>query len=175
MRPLLTTLACLLLIAPLAAQKHRREPLTEKQQDEIAEAGINPVARVNLYVRFINDYSDAIKGLTPRAKTSARVFRMDDALQDFAALMDELSDNLDVYSERKADLRKSLKGLNDSIAQWQQVLKSIPSESGFEVSLKDAIATANDLAGQAKQITTDQEAYFAAHPKEKGQDRWEPQ
>lgn len=175
MRPLLTMLACLLLIAPLAAQKQKREPLTEKQQDEIAEAGINPVARVNLYVRFINQYSEAIKGLVPRVKSSARVFRMDDTLQDFAALMDELSDNLDVYSERKADLRKSLQGLNDSVAQWQQVLKSVPSESGFEVSLKDAIASANDLAGQAKQITADQEAYFTAHPKEKGQERWEPQ
>ncbi|MGH9563824.1 MAG: hypothetical protein ACRD3S_20415 [Terracidiphilus sp.] len=175
MRPFFATLLCLLLIAPLAAQKQKREPLTEKQQDEIAEAGINPVVRVNLYVRFINEYSDTIKGLVPRAKSSARVFRMDDTLQDFAALMDELSDNLDVYSDRKADIRKSLKGLNDSIAQWQQMLKSVPSEPGFELSLKDAIASANDLAGQAKQLTSDQEAYFAAHPKEKGQDRYEPQ
>lgn len=175
MRAVFTTLVCLLLIAPLAAQKQKREPLTEKQQDEIAEAGINPVVRVNLYVRFLNAYSDSIKGLVPRAKSSGRVFRMDDTLQDFAALMDELNDNLDLYSERKADLRKSLQGLNDSIAQWQQMLKSVPSESGFELSLKNAIASVNDLAGQAKQITADQEAYFAAHPKEKGQDRYEPQ
>lgn len=175
MRALFTTLVCLLLTAPLAAQKQKREPLTEKQQDEIAEAGINPVVRVNLYVRFLNEYSDSIKGLVPRAKSSARVFSMDDTLQDFAALMDELSDNLDVYSERKADIRKSLMGLNNSIAQWQQVLKSVPSESGFEISLKNAIASVNDLDDQAKQITTDQEAYFAAHPKEKNQDRYEPQ
>ena len=175
MRPFLTALVCLLLTVPLAAQKQKREPLTEKQQDEIAEAGINPVVRVNLYVRFLNEYSDTIKGLVPRARSSARVLRIDDTLQDFTALMDELGDNLDVYSERKADIRKSLKGLNDSIAQWQQVLHSVPSESGFELSLKDAVASANDLAGQAKQITTDQEAYFTAHPKEKGQDRSEPQ
>ncbi len=175
MRPFLTAFVCLLLTVPLAAQRQRREPLTEKQQDEIAEAGINPVARVNLYIRFLNEYSDTIKGLIPRAHTSARVFRMDDTLQDFAALMDELGDNLDMYSDRKADIRKSLKGLNDSIADWQKVLQSVPSESGFELSLKDAIASASDLAGQAKQLTADQEAYFKAHPKEKGQDRWEPQ
>ena len=175
MRPIFTTLVCLFLIAPLAAQKQRREPLTEKQQDEIAEAGINPVVRVNLYVRFLNEYSDSIKGLIPRAHTSARVFRMDDTLQDFAALMDELGDNLDVYSQRKADIRKSLKGLNDSIADWQKSLQSVPSESGFELSLKVAIASANDLASQAKQLTEEQEAYFKAHPKEKGQDRYEPQ
>ena len=175
MRRLTVILVSLLISAPLAAQKQKREPLTEKQQDEIAEAGINPVIRVNLYVKFLDEYSDTIKGLTPRAKSSARVFRMDDTLQDFVALMDELGDNLDVYSDRTADIRKSLKGLNDSIAQWQQVLHSVPSESGFELSLKDAIAGTNDLASQAKQLTADQEAYFTAHPKEKGQDRSEPQ
>ena len=125
MRPFLTALACLLLTAPLTAQKQKREPLTEKQQDEIAEAGINPVVRVNLYVKFLNEYSETIKGLVPRAQSSARVLRIDDTLQDFTALMDELGDNLDVYSERKADVRKSLKGLNDSIAQWQQMLHSV--------------------------------------------------
>ncbi|MGB0065678.1 MAG: hypothetical protein WBP85_14645 [Terracidiphilus sp.] len=175
MRSYLTALISVFLIVPLAAQQQKREPLTEKQQDEIAEAGINPVIRVNLYVKFLNEYSGTIKGLIPRAQSSARVLRIDDDLQDFAALMDELGDNLDVYSDRKADLRKSLKGLDDSIAQWQQVLQSVPSESGFELSLKEAIASANDLAGQAKQLTADQEAYFTAHPKEKGQDRYEPQ
>ncbi len=175
MRPILTTLACLLLTAPLAAQQQKREPLTEKQQDQIAEAGIDPVARVNLYVKFLNEESDTVKGLIPRAKSSARLRRIDDELQDFAALMDELGDNLDVFSQRKADIRKSLKGLNASIARWQQVLRDLPSEPAFELSLKEAIDSSNDLADQAKQLTADQEAYFKAHPKEKGQDRYEPQ
>ena len=62
MRPFLTSLFCLLLAAPLAAQKQKREPLTEKQQDQIEEAGIDPVARVDLYVKFLNDYCDTVKG-----------------------------------------------------------------------------------------------------------------
>jgi len=175
MRPFLTALVCLLLVAPLAAQQRKREPLTENQQEQIAEAGINPVARVNLYVKFLNDSSGTIKGLIPRAKSSARIRRIDGELQDFAALMDELGDNLDLYSQRKADIRKSLKGLNESIARWQQVLRDLPSEPGFELSLKEAIASASDLADQAKEITADQETYFKAHPKEKSQDRYEPQ
>jgi hypothetical protein len=175
MRSFLTTLICLLLATPLAAQKQKREPLTEEQQDQIAETGINPVARVDLYVKFLNDRSATIKGLVPRAKSSARLRRIDDELKDFAALMDELSENLDLYSERKADIRKSLKGLNESIANWQLVLRGVPSEPGFELSLKEAIDSANDLADQAKQLTADQEAYFKAHPSEKNQDRYEPQ
>jgi hypothetical protein len=174
MRPFLAALFCLLLSAPLAAQQQKREPLTEKQQDEIAEAGIDPVARVNLYVKFLNDYCDTIKGLIPRVKSASRARRIDDELQDFAALMDELGDNLDLFSQRKADIRKSLKDLNESIQRWQGVLHNLPSEPGFELSLKEAIDSANDLAGQAKEITADQEAYFKAHPDEKGQDRYEP-
>jgi hypothetical protein len=162
------------LSAPLAAQQQKREPLTEKQQDQIEEAGIDPVARVDLYVKFLNESSDTIKGLIPRAKSTARIRRIDDELLDFAALMDELGDNLDVYSGRKADLRKSLKGLSESIQRWQGVLRDLPSEPGFELSLKEAIDSVNDLADQTKEITADQEAYFKAHPDEKGQDRAEP-
>lgn len=174
MRPFLVSLFCLLMIAPLHAQQQKREPLTEKQQDEIEEAGIDPVARVDLYVKFVNEYCDTIKGLIPRAKSAARVRRIDDELQNFSALMDELGDNLDVFSQRKADLRRSLKGLNESIPRWQGVLRDLPSEPGFELSLKEAIDSTNDLTDQAREITADQETYFKAHPDEKGQDRAEP-
>jgi hypothetical protein len=174
MRPLLVSFFCLLLCAPLAAQTQKREPLTEKQQDEIEEAGIDPVARVDLYVKFLNEYCDTIKGLIPRAKSAARSRRIDDELEDFAALMDELGDNLDVFSQRKADLRKSLKGLNESVQHWQAILRDLPSEPGFELALKEAIDSTNDLTDQAREINADQEAYFKAHPDEKGQDRAEP-
>jgi hypothetical protein len=88
--------------------------------------------------------------------------------------MDELSANLDVYSDRKADVRKSLKPLNEAIQRWQAILNGLHSEPGFDLELKDAIDSSKDLADQARQITTDQETYFKAHPDEKGQDRAEP-
>ncbi len=53
-------------------------------------------------------------------------------------------------------------------------LHGLPSEPGFELSLKDALDSASDLSDQAKQLTADQEAYFKAHPDEKNQDRYEP-
>ncbi len=85
-----------------------------------------------------------------RAKGPARSQRLDGELQDFTALMDELGDNLDLYSERKADIRKSLKGLNDGVARWQAILHDLPSEPGFEVSLKEAFDSVGDLAIKAK-------------------------
>jgi hypothetical protein len=174
MRTLAALVFCFLLCAVLPAQKQTREPLTEVQQDQIAEAGIDPVARVDLYVKFLNEHSETIRGLIKRAKTPQRARRLDDELGDFAALLDELGDNLDVYSGRNADLRKSLKGLNEGVQGWQGVLHDLPSEPGFELELKEALDSVGDLATQAKQITTDQEAYFKAHPDEKNQDRAEP-
>jgi hypothetical protein len=148
--------------------------LTQEQQDQIAVAGIDPAARVDLYVKFLNEHAETIKGLIPRAHTGARSARLQADLEDLAALMDELGDNLDVYSDRKADIRKSLKGLNEGVQHWQEILNSLPSEPGFEISRRDALESSNDLATQAKQITTDQTEYFKEHKDEKGQDREEP-
>lgn len=174
MRTIAAILFSLLLAAPLCAQKQKREPLTEAQQDQIAEAGIDPVARIGLYVKFLNQQADTIKGLIPRGHSAARGARLDDDLQDFAALMDELGDNLDIYSDRKADIRKGLKGLNEGIANWQSILKGLPSEKDFEISLRDAVESSNDLADQAKEIATAQTTYFEQHKDETGQDRYEP-
>lgn len=166
----------LLAVAPLAAQLDtKQDPLTPDQQDQIAEAGVDPVARVDLYVKFLDQRADTIRGLIKRAKSSARSQRLAGELQEFGALMDELGDNLDMYSQREADLRKSLKGLNEGVARWQGVLHDLPSEPGFELSLKAALDSGNDLATQTKQLTASQDAYFKAHPDQKGQDRYEPQ
>jgi predicted nucleic acid-binding Zn-ribbon protein len=176
MRTLAAIFLCFLAAAPLAAQVDlKNDPLTPDQQDQVAEAGIDPVARVDLYVKFLNERADTIEGLIKRAKSTARSERLAGELQQFGALLDELGDNLDMYSQRKADLRKSLKGLNDGVKRWQEVLHALPSEPGFELSLKNALMSAGDLADQTKQLTSDQEAYFKAHPNEKGQDRAEPQ
>jgi len=174
MRTLSTFLICILLAAPLFAQKNKRDPLTEAEKDQIAEAGVAPVERLNLYVKITNEHADTIQGLIKRAHSAARAHRIDDELQDFAALLDELSSNLDLYGDRKADIRKSMKPMNEAIAHWQSILNALPSEPGFEVSRQDSIDAITDLVAQAKQIASDQDAYFKAHPDEKDQDRAEP-
>ena len=51
--------------------------------------------------------------------------RLDGELQDLTALMDELGTNLDVYSDRKADIRKALKALNDAAPRWLGILRTL--------------------------------------------------
>jgi len=167
-------LLCLLFAAPLPAQKQKREPLTEIQIDKIAEAGVDPDARIALYTQYLNEHADAIKSMTNRAKSDARSSRLNNALQDFTALEDELGDNLDIYSDRKADIRKSLRALTEATPRWQGILRALAGEPGFDLARKEAIESGEDLSDQARRLLQEQIDYFKLHPDEKGQDRAEP-
>lgn len=159
---------------PLLAQRNQPETLTDAQQQAIAEAGIDPAARIDLYTKYINERADTIQRLIPRSE-AARDRRIDNELQAFSSLLDELASNLDEYGSRKADLRKALKPLNESIARWQSLLHDLPNDPVFEISRNDANDAVKDLAAEAKQLTADQEEYFKEHKDAKGQQREEPQ
>ncbi len=161
------------LALPPAAQKNKREPLTEAQQEQIAEAGLDPAERVSLYTKFVNERADVIKNVAGRHETG-RGRRIGDELQDFTALIDELASNLDEYGDRKADLRRTLKPLNESIGRWQALLRGLPGDPFYDVSLHDAADAVGDLADDARRLAAEQEAYFNLHTDTKGQQREEP-
>jgi hypothetical protein len=165
---------CLLAAASLFAQKEKREPLTGDQIEQIREAGIYPDDRVKLYTKFLDEHAEVIKGLAKRAKSAARSRRLDDELQDFTALMDEFGANLDTYSDRKADIRKSLKPLPEATQRWLAMLRALPGEPGFDLARKEAIESGQDLADQTTRMLQEQTEYFREHKDEQGQDRAEP-
>jgi hypothetical protein len=164
----------LFLAAPLAAQKDKPEPLTEAQIEEIREAGIAPNERVSLYTKYANERADTIKSLINRSKSLARAKRLDDELQNLTALMDEFGSNLDVFSDRHADIRKSLKLLTEATDRWLGILRELPGEPSFDEARKEAIESGEDLADQAKRLLTEQTEYFKIHKDEQNQDRAEP-
>jgi hypothetical protein len=88
--------------------------------------------------------------------------------------MDEFGANLDVYSDRHADIRKSLKPLPEATQRWLAILRAIAGESGFDLARKEAIESGEDLADQATRLLTEQTEYFKLHKDEQGQDRAEP-
>lgn len=167
---LMITAIFLVAAAPAPAQRQVRDPLTQAQADQIAQSGIDPVERVHLYTKFLEEHADEIKATAKRADTPARNQKLASNLEDFADLMDELGSNLDVYSDRKSDIRKALKPLNDDIPRWQSMLNGLPSESEFDLARTDALDSSNDLSDQAKQMMQDQDKYFAAHKEESGQE-----
>lgn len=174
MRCSLAILLCLLVAAPVFAQKEKREPLTQTQMDKIAEAGIDPNARIVLYTQYLDEHAEAIKALAKRATSEARSTRLSDSLEDFTALMDELGDNLDTYTDRKADVRKALAALTEATPRWQGILRALAGEPGFSLARKEAIESGEDLSEQAKRLLKEQNDYFTQHPDEAGQDRSEP-
>jgi hypothetical protein len=177
MRPIrcvASILACMLIAAPLPAQIDKREPLTEAQIEQIREAGVFPDDRVKLYTQFLNEHADVIKGLSSRAKSAARGRRLDGELQDLTALMDEFASNLDVYSDRHADIRKSLKPLPAATQRWLTILRALAGEPAFDLARKEAIESGEDLADQATRLLREQTEYFDLHKDEQGQERAEP-
>jgi hypothetical protein len=167
-------LVCLFCAIPLHAQLEKREPLTEAQIEKIREAGIDPDERVKLYTQFLDEHASVIKGLTSRAKSAARGRRLDNELQDFTALMDEFGSNLDLYSDRHADIRRSLKALPAATQKWLDILRALAGEPPFDLARKEAIESGEDLADQATRLLREQTEYFDLHKDEQGQDRAEP-
>ena len=167
-------LACLLTAVLSSAQKQKREPLTEAQINQIRDSAIDPAARVALYTQFLNEHANVMKELASRVRSERRARRLDDELQDFTALMDELASNLDVYSGRKADIRKSLKPLDEAATRWLQILRELAAEPAFELARKEAIESGEDLYEQARNLSAEQTTYFNLHKDERGQQRAEP-
>lgn len=167
-------LLALSILPRLPAQRDQPQTLTDAQQQAIADAGIDPPARIKLYIKYLNESADTIKQLVSRSE-AGRGRRIDAELNRFSALVDELASNLDEYGGRMADLRPALKPLADSIARWQDILHKLPNDPMYEISQQDATDSVSDLASQAKQLTATQEAYFKAHKNAKGQQREEPQ
>jgi predicted nucleic acid-binding Zn-ribbon protein len=148
--------------------------LSEAEIEEIRENGVFPDLRIKSYTKFVEQRAMHIKSLTGRPKSAQRVLQLDSGLQDLTALMDELGSNLDQYSDRHADLRKSLKELSEASSRWVKILRSLPGESGFDVSRKEAIESGEELADQASRLLKEQTEYFATHKEEKGQERGDP-
>lgn len=156
-------------------QRVKREPLNEAQVEKIREAGVDPNLRIRLYTQYVNEHAETLKSLAERPKSPARAKRLDDELQDFIALLDELASNLDQYGERKADMRPALKKLNEDCPKWLDMLKALPSEPPYNTARKEAMEAWNDLAEDGRAMLKEQDEYFAKNKKAKGQERAEPE
>jgi hypothetical protein len=155
----------------LSAQHVRTAKLSETEIEEVRESAVFPAIRVKIYTKFLDERAARIKDLTGRPRSAQRVLKLDDALQDFTALMDEMGSNLDQYSDRHSDIRKGLKPLSEAMPRWLSILRTLPGESGFDLARKEAIESGEELADQATRLLHEQDEYFATHKDEKNQER----
>ena len=173
----LTYLAITLLIGlPLCSQVRDRDPLTEKEVDQLRETAIEPEKRLKLMVDFTKARMVAIEQLRSDPKMAKdRGQKIHDLLEDIAGLVDEVDDNVENYNERSADLRKPLKQVVEMDSDFQAKLrglkvaaedpKNVDEAADYKFALEDAIDSVNRSADSTRKLLEEQNVKFAKKKK----------
>jgi hypothetical protein len=164
-RPLFsaTLLAILLVVTATHAAAQKRDPLNEKEVDEMRETADFPDKRLEAMVQFTRARVTKIDQLQADAKSAKdRPTQIHDLLQDFTALIDEIEDNIDMYGSHKADMRRGLTLLIEANSEWQLKLRRLKEQAPpeeldqYSFVLTSAIEAANDIADEARKELQEQ-------------------
>jgi len=152
----------------LSPGQQNNDPLNQAESDQIAELRDQPVPRIKLYQKFIEQRISAIKDLGPNPKAADRKAELRARFEEFTRLSDELQDNLDTFDAAHADIRKALKDLVPASAKWPEILKQAAPDPEYDFSRKTALDAAQSTSEQAKELLESQTKYFAEHKDEAG-------
>ena len=120
----------LLLVTVASAAAQKRDPLNEKEIDEMRESADFPNKRLETLVNFTRARVTKIEQLQANGKVAKdRPMQIHDLLEDFTALLDEIEDNIDMYGSHKADMRKGLTLLIEANSEWQLKLRRLKEQS----------------------------------------------
>ena len=164
----------LLCVLPVAAQ-HRRDPLNPQEVDQLRDAMVEPDTRLKLYVKFARDRMDAVNKLRSDPKATNRAAQSHDLIADFLAIYDELNDNVDMYVDRKNDIRKPLKAVIEADTEFQAKLRAIKDsvnrDTGeakqYEFVLNNAIDAVDSSADDHRKTLAEVEEYMKHKKKSK--------
>lgn len=150
-------------VRPLYAQNDDHT-LSEAEVEQLRESAYVPRDRVLVFARFLDQRADAIHNLFAAPRRPGREQDAHDLLEQFTAIINELEDNLDEYSSRHDDVRKSLPKLLQATDRWASNIKSPPDNEAYNVSRKLALDAINDLRQDTTELIESQRTWFAAHP-----------
>jgi hypothetical protein len=149
------------LSSSLAAQT--RDPLSEKEIDQMRETADFPDKRLELMVNFCHARINSIEQLQANAKSAKeRPTQVHDLLQDFTTLLDQMEDNMDMYSSHKADMRKGLTLLIEADSEWQLQLRKLKQQAPpeeldqYSYVLTNATEAISDIADDARKDLQEQ-------------------
>jgi DNA repair exonuclease SbcCD ATPase subunit len=101
-----------LLLAPVAASAGRHDPLTSDEIDQLRETALEPEKRLKLLADFARLRFTAIENArtpAPKKSDAESPRSLHDLMEDFLDVYDELDENISMYDDRQADLRKAMK------------------------------------------------------------------
>src|ERR1700733_14087208 len=163
LRRISLALLLLSLALPLHAQANDNA-LSEGEIEQLRTAAYYPNDRILVFIKLLDIRTKAIENLFAHPRKPGREQDTHDLLEQFAAIADELNDNLDDYGPSHRDIRKALPKLLEATERWSSNLKTPPDDEAYTVSRRIALEAVHDLHDQATQMIEEQKAWFLAHP-----------
>jgi len=149
---------------PLLAQ-FNRDPLNDKEVNELRETAQEPHARMKLLVTFTQRRMDKINVLRADPKmATANAPEIGQLLSDVANLLDEVDDNLSMYDGQGEDMRKSLRSVIEMDTDIRAKLKALKENSTpeqmeqYKFAIEDADESASASVDNAHALLTDEMA-----------------
>jgi hypothetical protein len=157
----------MLLLSTLWAQR-RRDPLNPLEQDQLRDAAQEPSERLKLYIQFSRTRLTSLEQVRSDPKVADRAEQTRDRLQDFLDVYDEMNDNIDTFVERKADLRRPLKGVIEADTEFQAKLRALRSSADpkkdeartYDFLLTSVLDTVDSSVQDHRQLLSEQEEAF---------------
>jgi hypothetical protein len=174
MRNLRTLGICILLLVTSAvAQRRWHDPLTDAEADQLREVAQEPDKRIKLFIKFAQARIQAIEQLRGDPKmVDGRGKQIHDLLEDFAQLVNQLDDNVDMYARRKDEVGKSLGQVIVADSDFQLKLRALkdaakdPKYAAESKSYEFALQDAMDAVDGNEQDTRDLMDEIAKQQKE---------
>lgn len=146
-----TLLCCLLLAAPVAAQ---RDFLSADEIDQIKEAQ-EPNLRLKLYADFAKLRLDLVRNLLGKEKPGRSIL-IHDTLDEYSKILDAIDTVADAAAERKTDISVGLAAVATAekamLPMLKQIEESRPKDlERYEFSLTQAIETTADSLDLAEE------------------------
>ena len=168
--------ATLLISAPLWPQVHERDPLTDKEVDQLRETAVEPEKRLKLMVDFTRARMVTVDQLRSDPKPAKdRGTKIHDLLEDVSSLVDEIDDNVENYNERSADLRKPLKDIVQMDSEFQAKLRELRAymedpkntheADDYKFAVEDVTESVNQSADSSRKLLDEQNVKFAKKKK----------
>lgn len=162
-----------MLVGPGLAQR-RHDPLNRKEIDDLRETAQEPDQRLKLLVKYARARLTTLEQMRNDPKVADRTRQTHDLLQDFLDIYDELDDNLDMYLDRKEDIRKPLHTIIEADTEFQAKLRALrdSADSGkddakqYQFVLSNALDAVDHGADDHRQLLAAQEE-AAKHRKKK--------
>lgn len=165
---------------PLRPLAQQREPLTDKEVDELRESAQEPVKRLRFYLMFTGSRLLDIDNLQGDNKAKDRGQQIHDLLQDFATLIDEMDDNIDDYARHAQDMRKVLPEVIHAETDYQTKLRALQQSTQndpkaaqefrqYNFALEDAIESVRGSLNDAQKTLDDQIEQFKELEEQKKQ------